>query len=138
MSSTILEIFQHSNLLATLTDGGSPDLVSKCMNWELSFEEGYYLFENIDDSIFAKVITRDPKAWINPPALKEDFFDAASVMSQQDAKDEIRPCRLSDISKFLDIKHFLVTKLYRAKNVLRFDVPGVGYPKVFETRKSLK
>lgn len=136
MSSTIHEIFKNSALLTSLTDGGDPGLTMKCMNWELSFEDpGFSAFELIDNSIIPKVLTRNPKAWVNLPALEDDFFDVASIMSQQEAEDGFHPCRLADISKFLDIKRMLVNKLYRARNILYFDVPTMRYPRLFDTKR---
>lgn len=135
LHSYVNHIFANSPLLSLIINGGSADLSSKTMNWELSFEEGGFMrFIDITNDNLGSILSRHPKSWIDSRSEVPVFIDADPFMVQETKDDFMRPCRLRDISAFLDIKNYVISKLYRGSSFI-FDVPTIRYSRVFNTKK---
>nr|UPW42175.1 MAG: putative RNA dependent RNA polymerase [Beijing sediment mito-like virus 5] len=99
-------VFSSGSLFSTILYGASPDLVPRCISWELSFESenSYHLFSQITTDFLWSVVSRDPKAWIVNNYLGQDYFDINDFMSQQESSFSYRPDSLKDMSLALQLK----------------------------------
>ncbi|CAJ32467.1 RNA-dependent RNA polymerase [Ophiostoma mitovirus 1b] len=116
-------LFSCGSLFTELMNGGAMDLVPKFLTFELSFEEGYSDFENVDNDHLWSVITRDPKSWVKPNNFGGNNFDIVEFMSQQPSVEYHQPRTLKEISLALQLKKDLFDSGLVSGSQTILDVP---------------